>query len=132
MSRPVDPDFLALPLDAVTSAALAAAREAGAAHADVRVERHVGQALSLRDGGLESRHDAVEAGLAVRVVADGTWGFASSADVTVDEAVRLAREAVAVARTARPLNAEPVELAEEPVHAGQVWVSAYDLSLIHI
>ncbi|MFP5219039.1 MAG: TldD/PmbA family protein [Actinomycetes bacterium] len=123
----VDPEFLSLPLDAVTSAALTAAREAGASHADVRVERHVGQDLALRDGGLESRHDAVVAGLAVRVVADGTWGFASSTDVTVEEAVRLAREAVGVARTARPLNAEPVELADEPVHAGEVWASAYDV-----
>jgi TldD protein len=41
--------------------------------------------------------------------------------------VRLARQAVDVARTARPLNAEPVELADEPVHADRTWVSAYDV-----
>ncbi|MCW2620598.1 MAG: peptidase modulator of gyrase, partial [Frankiales bacterium] len=44
-----------------------------------------------------------------------------------EEAVRLARQAVDVARTSRPLNAEPVELADEPVHADQTWVSAYDV-----
>jgi TldD protein len=127
VSRDVDPAFLDLPLEACTSAALQAAGEAGATHADVRVERHRGQDLSLRDGALESRHDAVAAGLAVRVVVDGTWGFAGSSEVTAQEAVRLARQAVQVARTARPLNAEPVELADEPVHAGAVWVSAYDV-----
>ncbi|MDT7544511.1 MAG: TldD protein, partial [Actinomycetota bacterium] len=60
--------------------------------------------------------------------ADGTWGFASSADVTVDEAVRLAREAVAVSRTSRALNAEPVELADEPTYGDVTWVSSYDVN----
>jgi TldD protein len=123
----VDPSFLDLPLRELAEAALQAARDAGASHADLRVERQRGQDLSLRDGRLESRQDAVSAGLAVRVVADGTWGFASSSDIGVGEAVRLARQAVDVARTARPLNAEPVELADEPVHADAVWVSAYDV-----
>jgi TldD protein len=127
VSHPVDPAFLALPLQEVAAAGLAAARAAGASHADVRVERHRGQDLSLRDGRLESRHDAVSAGVAVRVVADGTWGFAASSDVGVEEVVRLARQAVDVARTSRPLNVDPVELAEEPVHAGPTWVSAYDV-----
>ena len=63
----------------------------------------------------------------MRVVHDGTWGFTSSPDVTVDEAVRLARAAVDVARTSRPLNTEPVELADEPVYADVTWVSAYDV-----
>ena len=127
MPRALDPAFRALPLDACSDAALQAARDVGATHADVRIERHLGQDLSLRDGALESRHDAVSAGLAVRVVVDGTWGFASSSTVSEQEAVRLARQAVQVARTARPLNAEPVELADEPVHAGEVWLSAYDV-----
>jgi len=60
-------------------------------------------------------------------VHDGTWGFTSSPDVTVDEAVRLARAAVEVARTSRPLNSEPVELADEPVYEDVTWVSAYDV-----
>ncbi len=81
----------------------------------------------MRDGRLQSLSDDVSVGLAVRVIHDGTWGFASSADVTVDEAVRLAREAVAVAKTARPLNSQPVELASEPVYPDATWVSAYEI-----
>ena len=127
MSSSVDSAFLDLPLQEAAAAGLQAARDAGAAHADVRIERLRGQDLSLRDGRLESLQDAVSAGIAVRVVADGTWGFASSSDVTVEEAVRLARQAVDVARTSRPLNAEPVELADEPVYADRTWVSDYDV-----
>jgi TldD protein len=127
VSNDVDPAFLALPLREAAEAGLQAARDAGATHVDVRIERSRSQDLSLRDGRLEGLQDDVAAGVAVRVVADGTWGFASSSDVTVAETVRLARQAVDVARTARPLNAEPVELADEPVYADRTWVSAYEV-----
>ena len=127
MSTPIEPAFLALPLREAAAAALQAARDAGATHADVRVERLRTQDLSTRDGRLESLRDDVTLGLAVRVVHDGTWGFASSADVSPDEAARLARQAVAVARTSRPLNAEPVELADEPVYADVTWVGEHQI-----
>ena len=123
----IDPELLALPLRECASAALQAAVEAGASSADVRIERLRGQDLALRNGRLERLNDDVGVGLAVRVVAEGTWGFTSSPDVTVDEAVRLARAAVEVARASRPLNAEPVELADEPVYDDVTWVSAYDV-----
>ena len=127
MPKDIDPDFLSLPLRDAASAALQAAAEAGAEHADVRIERLRGQDLTLRNGRLERLNDAVTVGLAVRVVADGTWGFSSGPDVTVDEAVRLARTAVDVARTSRPLNTEPVELADEPVYDDVTWVSDYEI-----
>jgi TldD protein len=123
----VDSEFLSLPMREAAEAALQAAQDAGASHADVRVERLRGQDLSLRNGRLERLDDRVTVGLAVRVVHDGTWGFASGPDVGSDEGARLARRAVEVARTARPLNSEPVELADEPVHADATWVSAYEV-----
>ncbi len=124
---PIAAAFSALPMRECADAALQAAVDAGASHADVRVERLRGQDLSLRNARLERLHDTVTVGLAVRVVHDGTWGFASSPDVTVDEAVRLARQAVEVARTSRPLNAEPVELADEPVYPDVTYVSSYEV-----
>jgi TldD protein len=126
VSHPVDPAFLSLPLRALADAALQAARDAGVEHADVRVERIRNQDVSMRDARVENLSDDVTLGLAVRVVVDGTWGFASSADVTVDEAVRLAREAVSVSQVARPLNSQRVELADEPVYDA-TWVSDYDV-----
>ena len=127
VSAPIDPAFLALPMREAAAAALQAAHEAGATHADVRVERLRHQDLSMRNGRLEQLSDGTTVGVAVRVVHDGTWGFASGPDVTVDEAVRLARAAVELARTSRPLNVEPVELADEPVYDDVRWVSAYDV-----
>jgi TldD protein len=128
VSAAIDPEFLALPARTAAAAALEAAQAAGASHVDVRVERLRGQDLALRNGRLEQLDDSVTVGIGVRVVSDGTWGFAGGPDVTVDEAVRLARAAVQVARTSRPLNTEPVELADEPVYDDVTWVSAYDVN----
>ncbi len=127
MGSPVDPSFLALPLREAAAAALQAAEDAGAEHADVRVERLRDQDLSLRNGRLERLTDSVVLGLAVRVVHEGTWGFAAGPDVGADEGAGLARQAVEVARTSRPLNSEPVELADEPVHADVTWVSDHEI-----
>ena len=54
-------------------------------------------------------------GFGLRVIVDGTWGFASSNVVTKDEIVSVAAQAVAIARANRKVNAEPVVLA--PVEA---------------
>lgn len=125
--RQVDPEFLALPLRSLADAALTAARAAGASHADLRVHRLTSQSLRLRDGEVQSAVDTDELGFAVRVVVDGTWGFASHAELTPATAAATAEQAVAVARALRGLNREHVELAGEPVYTDVHWVSDYDV-----
>ena len=121
---PVDPSFLALPARELAAAALQRARDLGASHADFRLERIRTGRLRLRDARLDSTSDDEEIGLAVRVVHDGTWGFASGITRTVDAAVTLAEQAVATARVSRVLSTEPVELAPEPVYDDVSWVSS--------
>jgi TldD protein len=125
-SRTVDESFLALPLSALTDAALTRAVDLGCEHADIRVERIRTQTISLRDARLESLTDGEDLGLSVRVVHEGTWGFAAGVVLTAAEAVRLAEEAVAVAQVSAAINTDRVELAPEPTYDGE-WVSDYDL-----
>ncbi|MDP9221556.1 MAG: TldD/PmbA family protein [Actinomycetota bacterium] len=127
MERTVDEDFTALPLRNLADAALARARDLGAGHADLRVERVRTSSVRLRDGRLAGSRDDTDAGLAVRVLVDGVWGFAAATDLTPDSAVAAAEQAVALARVSTPLASERVELADEPVHADVQWVSAYDV-----
>jgi TldD protein len=122
----VDEDFLALPLDALTDAALSTARRLGVQHADARVASIRTSALSLRDARVEGSVDDETRGLAVRVLVDGCWGFAAGDRLEVAEAVRLAETAVTLAKVSAPLVTRPVALAPEPVHTG-TWVSAYDI-----
>jgi len=123
--RTVDPDFLALPRRALADAALSAARAAGASYADLRIHRLTTEVVQLRDGELENSTLDREIGLAVRVIVDGTWGFASHAELDPAVAAETARRAVRVATTLAPLNAERIELAAEPVYDDLSWVSAY-------
>jgi TldD protein len=124
----IDETFLALPMRKLADAALQRARELGVEHADFRLERLRSQSIGLRDGRLEGSEDAEGTGFAVRVVHDGTWGFASGVDLTLEAAARVAELAVDVARVSRPVNAERVELADEPVHGDGTWVSAYEMN----
>ena len=123
----IDPEFTAYPLRALADTALQRAAELGAQHADFRAERILAQQIVLSDRQPETLVDADTLGLAVRVVVDGTWGFAATVDMTPDAAARAAAEAVQVARVAAAINSERIELAGEPAHGDVTWVSAYQV-----
>jgi TldD protein len=127
IDRRIDPEFRALPLSALADAALSRARELGAGHADLRVERIQQQELALHDGAVSSASDELTLGLALRVIVDGTWGFASTHELNPAAAAATAARAVEVARTLRAVNTEPVQRADEPVHAARSWVSDYEI-----
>ncbi len=127
MSKTVDPDFLALPLAALSDAAISAGKAAGASHVDVRIERTRSGLLALRDTDLQSQSDETVFGIGVRVIVNGAWGFASSPDVSIATAKKMAEIAVSMAKTSKPLSTEEVTLTPEPVYANQQWVSAYEI-----
>jgi TldD protein len=124
----IDPSFRDLPLSRLADAALTRARELGATHADFRLERVRSAHVQVRDGDLAGSIDGDDTGFGVRVVHDGTWGFAAGVDLTPETVARVAEQAVELARTCKPLSTERIELADEPVHAGEVWVSAYEIN----
>jgi TldD protein len=121
----LDASFLALPASTLADAALDRARELGAEHADFRLERIRTGVIRLRDGQLVTAADDVVLGLAVRVVHNGAWGFASGIERTPEAARELAERAVATARLSRMLSSDPVQLADEPVYPDATWISSY-------
>jgi len=128
VSGAIDDRFLALPRHELADAALARASRLGAEHADFRLERLRDQTTRLHDARLESSSDGETSGFAVRVVVDGSWGFAAGLELTADEAARVAAQAVEMARTSQAINSEPVELADEPTYHDATWVSAYEVN----
>jgi TldD protein len=121
----LDPGFTALPYRALGDVALTRARELSAGHADFRFERVRYQDVRVRDGALQGAGDAEDVGFSVRVLHQGAWGFASGVHLTAEEAVRVAEQAVDVARVSAALVTSPVELAPEPVYDDVTWVSSY-------
>ena len=127
-SKPeIDPEFQALPLAKLAQTALNRARDFEAEHADFRIERLRTQRLTLRDGGLLDASEDDTLGFCVRVIVDGAWGFAAGVGPTTDAVVRVTEQAISVARAARPIVAERIELADEPAYADRVWVSDYEV-----
>lgn len=51
-------------------------------------------------------------GFGIRVLANGSWGFAASIDVTNNGIVKIARKAVDIARASAKVNQKPVQLNE--------------------
>jgi TldD protein len=99
----------------LADAALAAARKAGASYADIRINRYRNQFIFTRDRRVQNIVNTEDYGFGVRLIVDGTWGFASSSVVTKEEIARVAAQAAGIARANRGVNAEPVRLA--PVEA---------------
>ncbi|MDP9073852.1 MAG: TldD/PmbA family protein [Actinomycetota bacterium] len=128
MAHGIDPSFLDLDRRRLADAALARARQLGASHAEFRLERVRDARLRVRDCQLEGASDHTDTGFSVRVVHDGTWGFAADVDLTLDAAARVAELAVETAIISRTINTERVELADEPIYPDATWESAYQVN----
>ena len=91
--------------------ALNAATKAGASYCDVRVGRYLNQFITTRDLNVENVANTESAGVGVRVLCNGAYGFAATSDMSPDSVANAARQAVAIAKANSKLQAEPVRLA---------------------
>jgi TldD protein len=107
--------------------ALDAARSAGAQYADVRISRNRNQSVSTRERQITGLTDNETYGFGVRVLTDGTWGFAASRDLNLAEVERVAREAVAQAKANRTTQVRPVVLAPVETYPSAEWRSPIEI-----
>jgi TldD protein len=91
-------------MDDLSARALDTARLRGAAYADVRLVQAATQSLSVKNGVVDGLASAESAGLGVRVLVDGAWGFAASRELNSAEAERTAAMAVQIARASALAN----------------------------
>src|SRR5262245_16086278 len=105
--------------------ALAEAARAGAGYAEFRAQRGERLEEAVRDGQLTGSHRRTEAGYGIRVLLDGTWGFAAGTGPGRLEVAATARLACELARATRPLRGAPTQLAAEPAHDRVSWTSSY-------
>ncbi|MDQ2765631.1 MAG: TldD/PmbA family protein [Gemmatimonadota bacterium] len=111
-----DPTFKELAMRA-----LDAAKSAGAEYSDVRISQNRNQAIQAREHRVQSLNDAETFGFGVRVLVKGAWGFAASRDLSSDEMVRVAKQAVAQAQANRAALERPVVLAPVSPTASGTW-----------
>lgn len=110
----------------LTRLAVDAALEAGADYADARVVDRAQEQISVKNGTVEAVASSTDAGIGVRALVDGHWGFASTAKLEGDAIKEAARLAVRIARASGQAPTEPVSLSEvEPV--SDRWSSQFEI-----
>ncbi|MCH8217308.1 MAG: TldD/PmbA family protein [Planctomycetes bacterium] len=90
--------------------ALDTARSKGAHYADVRVLRQKAESITVRLQNVEGLTYDESVGFGVRVLVDGYWGFASGHLMTMEEADRVAAQAVRIARASATVRGEPADI----------------------
>ncbi len=100
--------------DSLADAALATAKKLGASYADIRINRYRQENVSTRERQVLNVSSGQNFGFGVRVLINGTWGFAASPIVTADEAVRITTEAAAIAKANSLITRKRIELVPTP------------------
>ena len=122
----VDPARLLEGVDAalkkrLADAALNAAKSAGATYADVRIGRYLNQRIFTREKQVQNIASSESYGAGVRVIANGTWGFASTNDVSEAGIARAAQTAVAIAKANSKVQKVPVQLVPQKGFGEVAW-----------
>ncbi|HTK82064.1 MAG TPA: metallopeptidase TldD-related protein [Bacteroidota bacterium] len=114
------PQFSDPDLRVIADEALNSARMSGASYADIRINRYRNQSIATREQRVTNISNNEEYGFGIRVIVEGTWGFAASNIVTKEEVARVAKEAVLIAKANSVIQKEPVKLAPVPSYQ-DVW-----------
>lgn len=112
--------------------ALNAAKMAGASYADIRIGKYNNQYLYTREDKVQNIVNTESFGAGIRVIANGTWGFAATNDVSDEGIAKAAKQAVAIAKANAMIQDDPVELVPVASHGEVSWKTpikkaAYDV-----
>jgi TldD protein len=91
--------------------ALNAAKSGGASYCDVRIGRYLRQFVITREDKVQNVVNTESSGIGIRVISNGTWGFAATSDMSPDSVAKAAHEALAIAKANSKIMTKPVELA---------------------
>ncbi|MUP47467.1 TldD/PmbA family protein [Gramella sp. BOM4] len=101
--------------------ALNTAKSMGASYADARIGRYLNQYVFTREDKVQNTVNTESFGIGIRVIADGTWGFASTNEVNEEGIKKATQQAVAIAKANSKIQKEPVILAPVASHGEVSW-----------
>lgn len=104
--------------------ALDTAKRRGASYADVRVMDIRHRDISTKNGEVGTLSESESLGVGIRVIANGSWGFASTDRLARESVQTCAAEAVAIAKASALAKTEDIALAPESAHV-DVWQNPY-------
>jgi TldD protein len=110
----------------LASSALDTATHLGAAYADVRVIDERSRALATKNGKIGTASDARSQGFNVRVIVNGAWGFASSADLNRASVDATAKRAVEIGKASAKVKQNDVKLVPEDAATAD-WTTPHEI-----
>lgn len=93
----------------------------GASYADVRIGRYMRQYIITREKNVESITNSESYGIGIRVLANGSWGFAATDKMDNGSILKATATAVNMAKVNAKLLAEPVQLAPQKGYGEVSW-----------
>ncbi len=126
IGNPIDPAKALEPVDTalkkrLADVALNAARSKGASYTDVRIGRYLNQFVVTREDKVQNIVNTESYGMGVRVIANGSWGFAATDKLDNDSIAKAAELAVSIAKENSRLLTEPVRLAPQKGYGEVSW-----------
>jgi len=89
-----------------------AVQKFGAKYAEARAQKLFKTMLTLKEGRVEAARQGIESGVALRVLVNGAWGFASVAASNPETLVEAVSDACKMAKTASLRLKTPIKLVE--------------------
>ncbi len=105
--------------DTLADVALTIAKRYGADYADIRINKYRVESIRTRERQVQAVAKGQNYGFGVRVLYNGTWGFAASPLVTNEEVARVTKEAIEIARANAVFQTKKIELAYAPAANGK-------------
>lgn len=112
--------------------ALNTAKGMGATYADARIGRYLNQYVFTRENKVQNTVNTESFGIGIRVICNGTWGFASTNDVSPDGIKQATELAVSVAKANSRIQTDEVVLAPTKGHGEVSWKSPIEVNAMSV
>ncbi len=125
--------FLANPVDVaikkrIADTVLNAAKSKGASYADVRIGRYLRQFVTTREKRVDNIVNTESYGIGIRVIANGSWGFAATDKMDEASILKATETAVQIAKVNSRLLLEPVRLAPQKGYGEVSWKTPLEIN----
>lgn len=117
----LDPGMQTAQKKVLADVALNTAKSMGASYADTRIGRYLNQYVFTREDKVQNVVNTESFGCGIRVIANGTWGFSSTIDVTPEGIKKATEIAVQIAKANSKIQKEPVKLAPVESYGEVSW-----------
>ena len=117
----INPGLAVAEKKVLADVALNTAKKLGATYADARIGRYLNQFVFTREKKVQNTVNTESFGIGIRVITNGTWGFASTNDVTPDGIMKATKLAVSIAKANSKIQTEEVVLAPVKGHGDVSW-----------